>query len=137
MKHKFLNKEKAFVVIVVLVKISSLNMKGNHEGYTNEIVENNTYFDKDKDLLNTVHLKFNTNSKENYQYQVYPQNGKMSIAIPELDGIAEIKIYNENKEIYNKEYNMGIKEDYIKVENKIYFINIALDGKGEVIVESE
>lgn len=145
MKHKFLNKEKASIgiiivlciIVVVLVRIGSLDVKGNRVGYTNEIEEDNTYFDKDKNLFSTIHLKFNTNSKENYQYQIYSQKGQMVVAIPELNGIAEIKIYDEEKEIYNKEYNAAIEEDYITVENKIYYMNIVLDGKGEVIVESK
>lgn len=145
MKHKFLNKEKAFIgiiivlciIVVVLVRIGSLDVKGNRVGYTNEIEEDNTYFDKDKNLFSTIHLKFNTNSKENYQYQIYSPKGQMVVAIPELNGIAEIKIYDEEKEIYNKEYNAAIEEDHITVENKIYYMNIVLDGKGEVIVESK
>lgn len=146
MKHKFLNKQKAFAImvitllvfLVILITISSSGRKKNLVGYANEIVENNTYLDKKKNLLSQIDLSFTTKSSETNQYQIYPQNGKITVTIPELEGTVKIKILDNDKEIYNKIYNHDSdKEDFISVENKLYQLSVVLDGKGEIIIESK
>lgn len=146
MKHKFLNKQKVFAIIfiallvfvIILIAISSSGRKKHLVGYANEIEENNTYLDKKKNLLSQIDLSFTTQSNETYQYQIHPQNEKITVTIPELEGTAELKILDNDKEIFNKMYNhVSQKEGYITVENKLYQLNVILNGKGEIIIESK